>query len=258
MELTDVLRAERAAAVSLWAETFGDPPALVGRFLDLLPELGFGLAACEDGTLLGTAYWIDALRLDEARCGCLYAVAVRPEARSRGLGAALCRACLARGKERGALYCCTEPAEPSLFTWYAGLGLRPALRRSCRELPAKAGLPLRPLSAQHYGERREALLAGRPHVTLLDAALRFEEALLRAYGGGFFAAGDGIIAVEKENGAAVLREALGSDAETLAASAAAALGCERALLYETGDAGEDFLAAQTPFPPGTSWNLSFD
>ena len=47
--LCNALTVEREALCALWAETFGDPPALVARFLELLPELGFGLAAVEDG-----------------------------------------------------------------------------------------------------------------------------------------------------------------------------------------------------------------
>ncbi len=258
MELIDALAVDRGKLTALWANTFGDPPALIGRFLALLPELGFGLAAVEGGELLGAAYWIDALRLAGERVGYLYAVAVEPSARSRGLGAALSRGCIEQGRARGAAWCCTEPAEASLFTWYARLGLRPALYRVCAETPAEALLPVAPLSDEDYGVRREALLRERPHVALLPPALRFEHALLCAYGGGFFAVGEGIAAVERESGAALVRELLGAEKTAAAASLAAALGCESALLWESSDTGEPLLAADRPFPPGTGWALRFD
>ena len=258
MELCDALCADRAALTALWAETFGDPPALIGRFLTLLPELGFGLAAVEDGRLLGAAYWIDALRLEGRRLGYLYAVAVDPTARGRGVGAALNRACIGQGRERGALWCTTEPAEPSLFAWYARVGLHPALSVRRTAHSAAALLPVAPLTARDYGERREALLALTPHVTLLPAALDFEEALLRSFGGGFFAVGQGIAAVEREDGRALVRETLGEDTAAAAASLAAFLGCGRAERQETAEKGETLLAADRPLPHGTQWGLRFD
>lgn len=257
-EMRDALACDRQELAALWAETFGDPEALASSFLALLPELGFGLAAVEDGKLRGAAYWIDALRLGERRCGYLYAVAVKAAARGRGLGAALSRGCLEKGRARGAAFCCTEPAEPSLFAWYARLGLRPALCSRSRTFAPAPGLPVSPLSAAAYGERREALLAEAPHVVLLPPALRFEEALLRTYGGGFFAVGEGIAAVERDGETVALREALGADPARIAASLAAVLGCQRASLRETAEEGEPLLAADTPFPAGTSWNLTFD
>ena len=61
---------------------------------------------------------------------------MRPEARGRGLGADLSRACFEEGVRRGARYRCTAPAEPSLFGWYARiLGVQPLL------LPASVSLP---------------------------------------------------------------------------------------------------------------------
>lgn len=258
MELCEALCLGREAPGALWAATFGDPEALIGRFFELLPELGFGLAAVEGGRLLGAAYWIDALRLEGARVGYLYAVAVEPAARGRGLGEALSRACLERGRARGAALCATEPAEASLFDWYARVGLRPALCLRRSAFSPAAALPLAPLTDAEYGARREALLAGRPHVALLRPALAFEGALLRACGGGFFSVGDGIAAVETEDGCALVREVLGEDRAKAAAALAAALGCTRAELCETADGGEALLAADGPFPPGTQWGLRFD
>ena len=78
----------------LWCDAFGDPPELVDAFLPLLPGMGCGCVAEHDGRILGAAYLIHGFTLlrpgkPSLRCGYLYAVAVRPEARGRGLGAAV-------------------------------------------------------------------------------------------------------------------------------------------------------------------------
>lgn len=257
--IESVFTAETRQLVLLWHEVFGDPPELAERFLSLLPAFGCGFAAIEEGKLLGAAYWLDGLELAGEKCGYLYAVAVRPEARGRGLGAALSRACFEAGKERGAVYRCTVPAEPSLFDWYGRiLGLRPALYRQSRELMAADGLPVRPIGPEAYGERRAALLGARPHLRCVPEAMAYEAANCRAFGGDLYAVGEGIAAGGLEDGIVLVREALGPEPERIAAALAAHLGCEQARLLRCADEGTPFLASDRPFPPGTVWNLAFD
>ena len=54
---------DRKALVSLWVRVFGDAPELVEAFLDLLPEMGTGVMAEENGELLGAAYLVDGFTL---------------------------------------------------------------------------------------------------------------------------------------------------------------------------------------------------
>lgn len=244
---------------ALWHEVFGDPPALARAFFGGLPAFGCGFAAVEDGKLLGAAYWLDGLELAGEKCGYLYAVAVYPEYRGRGLGAALSRACFVEGKRRGASYCCTAPAEPSLFGWYERiLGLKPALYRQSTELAARDGLPARPIGPAEYAERRETLLGVFPHLRCTPEAMAYEAANCRSFGGDLFAVGDGIAAAYREDGTALVREALGSAPEEMAAAVGARLGCEHVRLLRCADDGAPFLASDRPFPPGTVWNLAFD
>ena len=244
---------------ALWHEVFGDPPALARAFFGGLPAFGCGFAAVEDGKLLGAAYWLDGLELAGEKCGYLYAVAVYPEYRGRGLGAALSRACFEEGKRRGASYRCTAPAEPSLFGWYERiLGLKPALYRQSTELAARDGLPARPIGPAEYAERRETLLGASPHLRCTPEAMAYEAANCRSFGGDLFAVGDGIAAAYREDGTALVREALGSAPEEIAAAVGARLGCERVQLLTCAGEGAPFLAADRPFPPGTVWNLAFD
>ena len=244
---------------ALWHRVFGDPPALAEALLRELPAFGCGFAAVEDGELLGAAYWLDGLELAGEKCGYLYAVAVYPACRGRGLGAALSRACFEEGVQRGARYRCTAPAEPSLFGWYARiLGVQPALYRQCREIPASPSLPVRPIPPEAYEERRDALLGARPHLRCGAAAMSYEAENCRCFGGDLYAVGDGIAAAGSEDGYALVREALGPEPEQIAAAVAAHLGCEKARLLSCADEGTPFLAADRPFPPGTVWNLAFD
>ena len=88
-ELCDALSAPKEELAALWSDTFGDPRAFPLNFLEKLPAFGFGWAAMEGGHVLGAAYGVDAFTLGGEKIAYLYAVAVRPDARGQGLGAAL-------------------------------------------------------------------------------------------------------------------------------------------------------------------------
>ena len=271
--MTDaVIRELRAADIPaltrLWAETFGDGDALIADFFRLLPDMGTGFLAEEGGRLLGAAYLLtgqELVRPDGTRalCGYLYAVAVDPAARGRGLGRALSRACAEEAKKRGCALFCTQPAEPSLFAWYAEiLGLDCALRRRLQRLPAAPGDFSMPLSPTDYRFWRERMLSGQPYIRLGDAALRFQHSLCRHNGGGLYAVGDGVAAAYREGESCVVRELLcppEADRAALAASLAAELGAREALLCTADPEGEPYIAAAAgSLPPDCQWNLSFD
>ena len=51
--------AEDIPALSrLWEKTFEDSPALIADFFRLLPDMGTGLAAVQNGEIVGAAYVI--------------------------------------------------------------------------------------------------------------------------------------------------------------------------------------------------------
>ena len=258
------IRPEDAPALSaLWQRVFEDPPACSETFLRLLPDMGSGVAAFEDGRPLGAAYIVTACHLREGeksrRCGYLYAVAVAPEARRRGLGAALSQAAAALGRARGAEIICTRPAEDELFAWYERvLGARCVLRLASRDFASAPGLPVCRLDPAAYGKRREALLAGRPHLALEPAAMAFEEANLRIYGGGLFAVGDGLAAACAYGDAAELTELLGVPDEA-AAAVGDFFGVPWARLWQSAPEGKPFAAAvPAALPPDTLCGLLFD
>ena len=256
------------ALISLWCRVFGDPEALPACFLQLLPELGSGVVAELGGELAGAAYIVDALELVHAdgssrRCAYLYAVSVEERFRGLGLGAAVTQSASALGKERGADFVCTLPADRGLYNFYEKqIGVRCALRRDKRTLPARPGEKPLPLSAADYLRRREALLQGCCHQRLSPAAMAFEENNCRLSGGGLFAVGQGLAAAYLADGRCVLRELLSpgpAKREDLAAAVGYALSCDQVLLYTPALAGEPYLAApEGCIPADCVWDLAFD
>lgn len=263
-EIREIRPEDREALIALWHRVFEDPEELPAAFLDLLPDLGSGAAAFAEGRLAGAAYIVTGLTVGEKRAAYLYAVAVHPEYRGLGLGGALCRASARLGKERGADFVCTLPASGSLYNWYADLiGTRCVLYRREEKLPARSGPAVSVLSPEDYNARREALFAGREHMSLSPAAAAYEAVNCRCFGGDLFAVGDGIAAAYREGRIARIRELVcpdGAQRRACAAAVAEAMGCTHALLLTPGGAEDlPFLAAE----PGaiTSdcvWNLAFD
>ena len=245
----EVRQEDRQALVSLWVRVFGDPAELPEAFLDLLPEMGSGVLAEENGELLGAAYLIDGFTLltpgeEPRRCGYLYAVAVEERARGNGLGTALSRAAAEKGRTRGAEILCTLPAEASLYDWYASaLSLYYVNHRLSCLSPATP--PAKLLSAEEYGVLREDLLAGKSHVRLSPPALQFQRKLCVCYGGGFYAAGDSIFCAYRDGDFLRLPELLSPEGSPPPFDG---LRTEEV----------PYLCSDAPFPDGCVWNLSFD
>lgn len=263
------LREYRAGDVSalsaLWYDCFGDSEGFIKSFFDALPALGGGIVAHCGEEIAGAAYALCCQTLigggSERRAGYIYGVGVNRRFRSLGIGAALTRAACTLSKRLGAEIVATLPAEESLYGWYektAGLSVQ--LYRERRAVECASLLPVTPLTATDYSARRETLLHDTVHLRLTDAAAEFEGALLREYGGGYFAVSDGAAAVCMEDGRAVIKELLcpcGSIGEA-AASLGAHLSAREALLFLPAERGEKYIAADTSLPSGCIWGLSFD
>lgn len=246
---------DTAALSALWTEVFGDESSVPESFLARLPELGGGLTAQLGGQLVGMVFLVTDFTLctpAPQRIAYLYALAVHPAFRSRGIARELCLRAREIAQELDAVLL-LEPAEPSLFAYYEHtLGLVPAGRmREERVLP-KRGVPVQPISAEEYRNRRNVLLP-IVCVQLGRAAMDFQGKLCALCGGGFFAVGDGIAAVSDGR----ITELLGAGEEA-AASLADFLGTELRLRI-SDEAGEAYLSAPAgAFPPECHWNLTLD
>lgn len=259
---------DRAALTALWRQVFGDPEDVIAAFFDALPALGIGAVAEAEGRPVGAAYVLDALALVDAqglerRCGYLYAVAVDPGHRHQGLGASLSREAAALSLARGAEFICTLPAEASLYAWYEEiLGLGCALHRKRFSVTARPAWPVERLCQEDYLARREALLAGVPHLRPAPAVMDFAGQFYSLFGGGLYACGGGLCATYVEDGHALIRELIapaGVAAADVAAALCAALGCRGGQCFLPAAVGEPYLSAPAGvIPPDCIWNLSFD
>lgn len=254
--------ADEAALTALWSRCFGDSEELIHGFFALLPELGVGVTAELDGKPAGMAFAICGMTLSGGgRCGYIYAVAVDESCRGIGAGAALTRAAADAARSLGAEVICTLPAEASLYPWYEKListGFTLYRRRDI--IPAGEAHGFVPLSAAEYNDRREALLAGVPHLTVTDACAELLRLLCKAYGGGLFAVDCGVAACYLEDDTCLIRELICPDAlrERNAAALARQLGAVRAELCSPAQGGDSFVALDRIIPRDTVWNIAFD
>lgn len=264
--LREYRREDFPRLVKLWRDIFGDPEELISAFLQALPAFGTGAVAEREGLAVGAAYALDGLCSGLAGgdlpCGYIYAVAVSPEHRHQGLGAALSRRAAELARLRGARLICTLPAEESLYPWYGKiLGLSCALRRRAFTVQAAALLPCRAAGPEEYLAVREELLKGRPHLGLNRELMDFAGLFYRSFGGGLYLCGGGVCAAygDKE---LIIRELIAPESlapESLAASLAAFMGGEKARYYLPSQEGEAYISApENSLPPDFIWNLSFD
>ena len=249
----------------LWIETFHDEPELVNRFFELLPSMGKGFVAKSSGEIFGAAYVLNAelRRTDNSvvKLGYIYAVAVDKSARDNGIGAELTRACKRYCWQNNIDICCTLPAENSLYGWYRKVGGFAAANYCTYETvdAADEAVEINELYADEYSFRRIDILRGRNYVNFDYGYLLYQKALLKTYGGGFFACKDGIACGYLDGETLLIKEALNCCPEFIPALCRK-LGVNNALIRHSSEDGEPFIAAYEAkhLPSDTIWNLALD
>lgn len=268
--LRRVQRRDYAALSALWKACFDDTEAFIRQFFAALDSLGGGIAAELDGHIVGAAYALTALELVDRdgtsrRVGYIYGVGVHGEYRSHGVGRAVTLAAAELARELGAEIIATLPAEDGLYAWYEEiLDAHFTLYRekyvpdSVQPLTDEVSA----LSARDYLSARESALQGVPYLRPDAAAMEFEAVLLREYGGGLYRVGSAIAAAYIEDGCAIVRELICTDAQREAVSAACAvgryLGADNVALFLPSDRGESYILSDKKLPDGCVWNISFD
>lgn len=166
----------------IWAECFGDSPALAASLLELLWSKTVVFRS--GGHVRSFMCAFDFSLPDGLRCSYLYALATQPGARGRGLGSRTLLAAIRESFSRGCAAACLRPASPSLAGWYENsFGMRPVSYYSqvpITPAPGSAPAALRELSWQEYLLRRTDSFSPPPEM------LRAQDLLFREYGGGFY------------------------------------------------------------------------
>ena len=260
----------------LWHEVFGDPEELTEIFYIMLEDMGSAVVAVENHRVIGMANVINGMELIESGvqyiehekeppvCGYIYAVAVSPEHRGRGIGRELCLEAEKLAKKRESDIVCTLPASPSLYEWYKDImGFEPVLRRQSFEVPCEGSEMCMELSSTEYMMWRENMLRNKTHLHPSHITLEWQKQFCKVFGGGLYACGSGICAAMVDGETCYIKEvisAFSGDEAIIAASVGKHLGCSKAVYYlPCAEGGDNYLAAAAgSIPAGAIWNFTFD
>jgi len=241
---------------SLWARVFGDSEEYIDRAFSrlALPEKACVLTL--SGRIVSAMYIIETAGAEseegKAVPACyLYALATAPEYRRRGYGAHVVSAAADMAFDLGFDIAMLAPAGESLFPFYERLGFSTfgtydeiSLSFPKRELPCAELFPAEP---EDYFSRREALLSGVPHVRLTRATLSQQLEHCRASGLGFYFSPSGcVIAAERQNGAVIVKEALGPGLSPALIALAKRTNAERITVRAPGSGHANVLAKAKP------------
>lgn len=204
---------ELPALLHIWESAFGDDDmdAFFAFYADSCRR-----AAVVDDTPVAAGYLLHAGNLicdgQATPCAMIYAVAVLPEFRNRGLGAGIVSELISAGREAGypAIVLC--PSEDSLFEFYGSrAGFHDWFSIVERALACPSPLDPQPglceISPEEYCSLREDLLCRTPHIETDVRALSYQSLLCRQHGGGLFRidAPDGVscAVIERQPGGTV-------------------------------------------------------
>lgn len=206
----------------LWKLAFGDSDAYIDNFYNTYYRPERVVVLEEDGVLRSMTAWFDTAFVipgrGEYRAAYLYAVATHPSCRGRGLAAGLLAGADGCFRSLGIPAVTTVPAEPSLHRFFGANGFRECFRtlsgtlRREELLQPPSGV-LRPASPEEYGQVREQLLAGVPHIAYPAGALAYQAGCCALGGGGLFVgdpSGEPLCLCAERGELAVVKELLGS------------------------------------------------
>lgn len=175
----------------LWTSIFHDDELFLSAFFSNLSTAIEAFAAEDDGQFIGAAYILDIFTFKSGKtalpCPYIYAIGVHPEFRGQGIGKKLTIACRDYCSEKYG-FSCLVPATAELFDYYRQLDYVSAIcvDEHTIEREGAVNAEISEIGPEKYGELREQLLAGQPHMEYSLPALCFLERLCDMSGGGLY------------------------------------------------------------------------
>lgn len=192
---------------ALWQAVFGDGPDFLNPWFDTFYRPKHTAVIQEDGHLIAAAYLLPVGSYLGQPCCHLYAVAVAPAYRGRGLGLAVTQKAVSLAREAGFAHILLHPADCGLFSFYEKCGFTPGFPVVEEELAVTTSAPPAiPVSIERYRSKRAALLAHRPAIEHSPELLNF----FVSAGGLLYCGEDWCAAVESDGSHARILEWLGS------------------------------------------------
>ncbi len=193
----------------LWHEVFGDAPCVIDTYFNIFYSPDLTATEYVDGELAAAAYVMPAGELVNGslreKCAHIYAVAVYPKFRGRGLGITVTNRAVELAEKAGYTAVILHPASESLFGYYE----KHCGFYTCFSSAAKTGTasatPLKEADIETYISCRKSYLKDIPHVELSRGILDF----FTKCGGKLYTSETGCAAVENIDGTLYFREALG-------------------------------------------------
>ena len=179
----------------LWTLAFGDGGAYLDNFFDRYYRPERMIVLEQDSEVLAMTAWFDTAFVlpdeGEYRAAYLYAVATHPDHRGKGLSGRLLAWADDHFRSLHIPAVTTVPATPSLHNFFAANGFRECFCHDERLLTPgsdTASCPLSPISPDEYGRLREEFLSHRPHISLPEDALLYQQGCSRISGSDLYAA----------------------------------------------------------------------
>ena len=168
--------------VEIWSLSFGDDPAFISALLQEAMLLPSALCAAKDGHVRSVMFAFEDLSLEGTPAAYLYALCTHPEARGRGMGAAVVRALTERCFSRGAETVFLAPASAQLSAWYMQI-----LDTNLCSFFCNTPVPTLPCDAECIPlDAAEYFAARQSEICITQQLLDAQQTLHRFFGGGFF------------------------------------------------------------------------
>lgn len=284
---TNILRAsqigDEAQLKQIWKLCFHDDDHFIDCFFSEMYSPGMAAIMETDGIISSAIFTLHGATANingsqPLSCPYVYSLGTHPDYRGRGHGAKVIAFSGKRAYDDGHDFVCFLPASDSLYAWYESvLGTETHFwaREKVISYAGTSGGSVNGISSAEYGELREQLLEGMPHVSFSQQLLSWQSRLCDFSGGGMFRLTIGgergcAIAETGDNGL-FIKELIfrGKATDSAASLLIGELGHASALVRTpafVGDGGIRRFSVVIPAPDGRAfpqdrnayWGLAFD